>query len=97
MTDRIPLAREIELIRDTIYPETKTVKALPKLPLNVIDWIHKARPFVGGIERTFDWEPFWIEPYEDNHVNIAVGGEATEGLALAGGVDHLIIRNNISC
>ncbi len=45
---------------------------LPVVPYNVIDWIHNARPFVGGIERTFDWEPFWIEPYEDSHPNIVI-------------------------
>ena len=33
--------------------------------------------------------------FEDNHVNITVGGEATAALNFAGGCDHLIIRNNV--
>ncbi len=33
--------------------------------------------------------------FEDNHINITIGGEATEGLAFAGGCDGLIMRNNI--
>jgi hypothetical protein len=33
--------------------------------------------------------------FEDNHVNCAVGGEATECLAFAGGCDSLILRRNI--
>ena len=45
---------------------------LPKLSTNVLDWIKENRQWVGGIKRTFDWEPFWIEPYEDNHPNIII-------------------------
>ena len=33
--------------------------------------------------------------FEDNHINITIGGEATEGIAFAGGCDGLIMRRNI--
>ena len=33
--------------------------------------------------------------FEDNHINITIGGEATECLAFAGGCDGLVMRNNI--
>lgn len=33
--------------------------------------------------------------FEDNHVSIHVGGEATEGIAFAGGCDGLVMRRNI--
>ena len=45
---------------------------LPTLPTNILQWIEAARPMVGGIVRTFDWEPFWPEVYEDNSPNIIV-------------------------
>ena len=45
---------------------------LPDLPTNTLDWIDKARPYVGKELRTFDWEPFWIDVYEDNSPNIVV-------------------------
>jgi len=45
-------------------------KVLPNLPKNNLKWIHTARPYVGRIKRTFDWEPFWIDVYEDKSPNI---------------------------
>ena len=45
-------------------------KILPKLPKNNLKWIAKARPFVGRIKRTFDWEPFWVDVYNDKSPNI---------------------------
>ena len=45
---------------------------LPTLPSNILDWIEKARPSLGGKSRNFDLFPFWIDIYEDNHPNIMV-------------------------
>ncbi len=45
---------------------------LPVLPTNRIDWIKAARPLVGGVKRDFDWEPFWVDVYEDPHPNVIV-------------------------
>lgn len=50
----------------------QVVTELPQLPKNILDWIIKARPNVGGIQRTFDWEPFWVDVYEDPHFNIVI-------------------------
>jgi len=42
------------------------------LPSDVIAWINKARPYVGKVKRTFEWEPFWIDVYQDKSPNIVV-------------------------
>ena len=45
---------------------------IPTLPSNVLDWMDKARPTIGGKPRNFDLFPFWVDIYEDNHPNIMV-------------------------
>jgi len=45
---------------------------LPILPQNTLDWIPVARPNVGGLERDFSLEPFWVDVYEDPHPNIMI-------------------------
>ena len=51
-------------------PEKKSVTGL--LPTDNLEWIEKYRPFVGKVERTFEWEPFWIDVYKDKSPNIVV-------------------------
>ena len=41
-----------------------------QLPTDPLEWIKVARPYVGGIKRTFEWEPFWIDVYKDKSPNI---------------------------
>lgn len=42
------------------------------LPTDNIKWIETARPYVGNVKRTFEWEPFWIDVYKDKSPNIVV-------------------------
>jgi len=67
-------AQKINLKLDDIEEKLtgQSVSTLPLLTSNTLDWITKHRRWVGGIERTFDWEPFWPPVYEDNHPNIIV-------------------------
>lgn len=52
--------------------------ALPNLPTNTLQWIDTARPMIGGIRRSFDTAPFWVDVYEDNHPNkVIVNGRQT--------------------
>ena len=50
----------------------KEVNDLPTLPTDPLEWIRVARPYVGKIKRTFEWEPFWIEPYKDKSPNVVL-------------------------
>lgn len=38
---------------------------LPKLPINILDWIKSARQIVEGKKRNFLASPFWIDIYND--------------------------------
>lgn len=62
------LETTLKKIREKIF----SVETLPKLPSNTLDWIKEARPNVGGRERDFRLEPFWIDVYEDNHPHVMV-------------------------
>ncbi len=46
--------------------------SLIQLPTDPLEWIKIARPYVGKIKRTFEWEPFWPPVYEDKSSNIIV-------------------------
>ncbi|MCH7611849.1 MAG: hypothetical protein IIB45_00640, partial [Candidatus Marinimicrobia bacterium] len=51
-------------------PEKKSVTGL--LPTDNLEWIEKYRPYVGKVQRTFEWEPFWVDVYKDKSPNIVV-------------------------
>ena len=46
--------------------------SLPELPTDPLKWIKEARPYVGKVERSFEWEPFWVDVYKDKSPNIVV-------------------------
>lgn len=55
-----------------------TIKDVPLLPTNILEWIRLHRPYVAGKARNFDLEPFWLQPYRDNHPDIMmVNGRQT--------------------
>ncbi|MCH8287095.1 hypothetical protein IIB79_11310, partial [candidate division KSB1 bacterium] len=43
-----------------------------QLPTDHLEWIKVARPYVGKIKRTFEWEPFWLDVYKNKSPNIVV-------------------------
>ena len=58
-----------------LHKETESIYyllELPKLPINILDWIEVARPTVGKIVRNFDLSPFLRDIYEDNSPNIMI-------------------------
>ncbi len=58
-----------------LHKETESIynlEELPKLPINILDWIEVARPTVGKIVRNFDLSPFLRDIYEDNSPNIMI-------------------------
>jgi hypothetical protein len=58
--------------RSKNWKRSKPAKKLPTLSTGNLEWIRTARPYVGKVERTFDWEPFWVDVYKDKSPNIAV-------------------------
>ena len=56
-------------IKDILNEYSNT---LPNLPLDVIDWIEKARPIVDGKVRDVSLLPMWRDIYNDNHWNIMI-------------------------
>jgi len=48
------------------------LNTLLQLPTDNIQWIQKARPYVGKVKRNFEWEPFWIDVYKDTSPSIVV-------------------------
>jgi len=62
---------KLEEIEKQIKPtETKSVN--PQLPTDHLEWIKIARPYVGQVKRSFEWEPFWVDVYRDKSPNIVV-------------------------
>ena len=57
---------------EKILKPTKKVSLTPQLPTDNLEWIKKARPYVGNVKRTFEWEPFWVDVYSDKSPNIVV-------------------------
>lgn len=62
---------KLEEIEKQISPEKKKGIHI-KMPTENLEWIEKVRPYVGKVERTFDWEPFWVDVYKDKSPNIVV-------------------------
>jgi len=62
------LENRITQLEDEYLPND----SLPILPTNILNWIEKARPSIGGKTRNFNLYPYWIDIYEDNHPNILV-------------------------
>lgn len=62
---------KLEEIEKQISPEKKKGINI-QMPTDNLEWIEKVRPYVGKVERTFDWEPFWVDVYEDKSPNIVV-------------------------
>lgn len=62
---------KLEEIEKQIAPEKKKGIHI-KIPTDNLEWIEKVRPYVGKVERTFDWEPFWVDVYKDKSPNIVV-------------------------
>ena len=62
---------KLEEIEKQIQPKEKESVNL-QLPTNTLEWIDIARPFVGNVKRTFEWEPFWVDVYRDKSPNIVV-------------------------
>lgn len=62
----------VKKIEGIIRHGPRVISILPDLPDNKIEWIKQCRPYAGGLLRNFDWEPFWIDVYEDPHPNIIV-------------------------
>jgi len=56
--------------KETSTPQNK--KDDKDLPTDTIEWINAARPYVGKVKRTFEWEPFWIDVYRDKSPNIVI-------------------------
>ena len=52
--------------------DVKVEKDDEDLPTKTLEWIAAARPYVGKVRRTFEWEPFWPPVYEDPSPNIVV-------------------------
>ena len=62
---------KLEEIEKQISPAKKKGINI-KMPTDNLEWIEKVRPYVGKVERTFDWEPFWVDVYKDKSPNIVV-------------------------
>ena len=62
---------KLEEIEKQISPEKKKGIHI-KMPTDNLEWIEKVRPYVGNVERTFEWEPFWVDVYKDKSPNIVV-------------------------
>lgn len=73
---------------EKIEKETNDVKVENEnenLPTSTLEWIAAARPYVGKVRRTFEWEPFWPGVYEDPSPNIVVvNGRQTHALQVLG-------------
>jgi hypothetical protein len=63
--------KKLEDIEKQVSPP-KTKSLITQLPTDHLEWIKIARPYVGKIKRTFEWEPFWIAVYKDKSPNIVV-------------------------
>lgn len=59
-----------EIENQTSIKEKKSANI--QLPTDNIEWIEKARPYVGKVQRTFEWEPFWVDVYKDKSPNIVI-------------------------
>ena len=64
--------RRLKDIENQTSLKKEKKSATIELPTDNLEWIKVARPFVGKVKRTFDWEPFWIDVYEDKSPNIVV-------------------------
>jgi len=62
---------KLEEIEKQISPEKKKGINI-KMPTDNLEWIEKARPYVGNVARNFEWEPFWVDVYKDKSPNIVV-------------------------
>ena len=63
--------KKLEEIEKQINPvEKKSV--IGQLPIDNLEWIKIARPYVGKVQRNFEWEPFWLDVYSDKSPNIVV-------------------------
>jgi len=65
------LRKKLEDIEKKVSPP-KIKLGIAQLPTDHLEWIKIARPYVGNIKRTFEWEPFWPPVYEDKSPNIVV-------------------------
>ena len=63
--------KKLEDIEKKVSPP-KIKSGITQLPTDHLEWIKVARPYVGKIKRTFEWEPFWVAVYEDKSPNIVV-------------------------
>ena len=63
--------KKLEDIEKKVSPP-KIKSGITQLPTDHLEWIKVARPYVGKIKRTFEWEPFWIDVYKDKSPNIVV-------------------------
>src|SRR3989304_5068370 len=63
---------------------------LPKLPINILDWIKSARPMVEGRLRTFLSFPFWIDIYKDyaNRILVMAGRQVFKSTWLTDVLAH---------
>ena len=63
--------KKLEDIEKQINPTEKKFTTLT-LPTDNLEWIKTARPYVGKVKRSFEWEPFWVDVYKDKAPNIVV-------------------------
>ena len=63
--------RKLEDAEKVVTPSKKKILT-PQLPTDNLEWIKKARPYVGNVKRNFEWEPFWVDVYKDKSPNIVV-------------------------
>lgn len=63
--------KKLDDIEKKINP-TEIKSTITQLPTDHLEWIKIARPYVGKIKRTFEWEPFWLDVYKDKSPNIVV-------------------------
>jgi len=67
---------EIAKELDAILPET--IVDLVNMPMDLLEFIDHARPYVGGEKRDFNLTPFWIDIYNDDSPNLMmVAGRQT--------------------
>jgi len=57
---------------ENIRTPSKKKSTIPQLPTDNLEWIKVARPYVGKVKRNFEWEPFWVDVYQDKSPNIVV-------------------------
>ena len=50
---------KLEEIEKQISPQKKKGIHI-EMPTDNLEWIQKVRPYVGKVERNFDWEPFGL-------------------------------------